>query len=212
MPARNRTKQYVDNGIYHVYNRGGNRQLIFRDQEDRIVFMSLLKRYLGNQTSENRDGKPFRSFQKDIDLLAFCLMPNHFHFVVRQRSAPTMADFMQRVMTSYAMYFNRRHKRTGPLFEGPYQGRLVDDDRYLQRVIAYVHLNPEHPFEYPHSSHGLFVGKHRVDWAKSDAALQLFGGRNRYLEFITSMHAERRTLTGVANDDPWHPRRPGLGD
>lgn len=82
-----------------------------------------------------------------VGIGAFCLMPNHFHLLLREASANGISTFMRKVGTSYAMYFNIRYERTGNLFTKPFRSRHVEDDTYLQRVIQYIHSNPAELFE-----------------------------------------------------------------
>jgi len=77
-----------------------------------------------------------------VHILAYCLMPNHFHIIVKENSEGGVAKFMQKLSTSYAMYFNSKYKRTGSLFEGKFKSIHVDTDGYLNYLFRYVHLNP----------------------------------------------------------------------
>jgi putative transposase len=85
---------------------------------------------------QGREGTPL------VSIGAYCLMPNHFHLLVKEEFEGGIAKFMQRLLTGYTMYFNKKHDRTGPLFAGVFKSRHVADDRYLQRVASYIHLNP----------------------------------------------------------------------
>ncbi len=76
------------------------------------------------------------------DLCAYCLMPNHLHLLVREKTDDGVSRLMQKLMTGYTMYFNTRHERTGALFQGKYKATHVDDDRYLKYLLSYIHLNP----------------------------------------------------------------------
>lgn len=134
MPARNAIKCYVENGYYHIYNRGVNKSEIFVDSRDFTVFLNYVKQYLmpkdekltlqllnspGVGSAERRriaGGLALQNFSLDITLLAYCLMPNHFHFFLKQKRLNSMNLFMKSLTLRYAMYFNRRYERSGPLF------------------------------------------------------------------------------------------------
>ena len=77
-----------------------------------------------------------------VDLCAYCLMPNHFHLLVRERSSGGISRFMQKLTTGYTMYFNTRRERTGALFQGRFKAEHAKEDRYLKYLISYIHLNP----------------------------------------------------------------------
>jgi putative transposase len=148
VPMGRRTS-FAPDEIYHLYNRGTEKRRIFMDAADYKRFAALL--YLCNQrkpinvkaqgrTSDklyaSRKGEPL------IDIAAYCLMPNHFHIIAREREYGGISKFMQKLLTAYTMYFNTKQKRTGTLFQGRFKATHAEDDRYLRYLIAYVHLNP----------------------------------------------------------------------
>ncbi|OGY10268.1 MAG: hypothetical protein A3H88_00210 [Candidatus Blackburnbacteria bacterium RIFCSPLOWO2_02_FULL_44_9] len=130
MPARNSVKIYVEGGCYHVYNRGVDKRDIYLDDQDYRVFLSFIKQYLSpvepNFTHPLSDVTGFhpvrlrqlKSFYGDVELLAYCLMPNHFHLLLRQATKDGMAEFLRALATSYVMYFNKKYERQGALFQG----------------------------------------------------------------------------------------------
>ncbi|MCA9732121.1 MAG: transposase [Deferribacteres bacterium] len=111
-----RKVQFVQGNYYHVFNRGANRENIFREDEN---YLFLLKR-LGKLSCEF-----------NISIIAYCLMPNHCHFLLRQNSEKSIIDFMQRTFNSYTKAFNRKYRRSGTLFEGPFKAIHVDEESYL---------------------------------------------------------------------------------
>lgn len=138
---------YGENEFYHVYNRGNSKQVIFKGESDYEQFKKIL--YIANST------KPFKlrelndSFSFDLDrentlvhIGAYCIMPNHFHILVAPAQKNGIPQFMLKLGTSYASYFNKKYTRTGSLFEGSYKSKWVDSDRYLKYLFAYIHLNP----------------------------------------------------------------------
>lgn len=159
MPARNSIKKYIENGYYHIYNRGVEKRKIFEDQQDYAVFLSYLKNYLmpkdisrlqkqlaESNTALNR-AKILReinlnNFFNEISLLAYCLMPNHFHMLIKQSAFNTIDNFINSFNTRYVMYFNRKYNRVGPLFQGVYKAVLVETDEQLLQLSAYIHRNP----------------------------------------------------------------------
>lgn len=132
---------------YHIYNRGNDKREIFLDDFDRQRFVKLL--FLCNGTApvimrEISKGDTF-GFKRGETLLsigAYCLMPNHFHLLVREKQKNGLTDFFRKIATGYSMYFNLRYQRTGKLFEGVFRAEHAVDDRYLKHLFAYIHLNP----------------------------------------------------------------------
>lgn len=160
MPATNSLKEYSNNSYYHIYNRGVEKRPIFQDNQDYAVFLSYLRTYLmpkdidllkkqssdPSLSSKEKD-KIFNlikmnNFADEITLLAYCLMPNHFHFLLKQKSANTMDKFMNSIGTRYTMYFNKKYKRVGTLYQGVYKAVIVFTDEQLLNVTHYIHKNP----------------------------------------------------------------------
>jgi putative transposase len=141
---------FEEGGFYHVYNRGTDKRAIFNWHSDYERFIMLL--YLANSTKAvhvndsrgSTSGKLFQIDQGDqiVDICAYCLMPNHFHLLLHERTSGGISHFMQKLSTAYTMYFNAKNERTGALFEGKFKARDANEDRYLKYLLAYIHLNP----------------------------------------------------------------------
>ncbi len=115
-----------ENAIYHLCARGNARQVVFHDEQDRVRFVKLL-------------GESAQRF--DAGILCFVLMSNHFHLVA-QTHRPNLRRWMHWLLVSYTVYFNRRHRSGGHLFQGRYKSFLVQEGDYLLGLSRYVHLNP----------------------------------------------------------------------
>ncbi len=182
MPAKNTVKSYLENGVYHIYNRGVDKRIIFTDQQDYKVFLSYFKLYLTPPidpytTSYVRPEYLPKNYHKDIDLVAYCLMPNHFHLLVQQRSKLAIASFMQSLGTKYSIYFNKRHQRSGALFQSRYKAALVDKDAYLVHLSRYIHLNPKSINQNlisSYSSYADYLGLRQTTWIKPQLVLSNF--------------------------------------
>ncbi|MEK7081469.1 MAG: transposase [Patescibacteria group bacterium] len=140
----------VQGEYYHIYNRGNSKQKIFHDKEDYLRFISLL--YISN-TSESFNlydlsrNVNFNIYQIErnnllVNMGAFCLMPNHFHILITEKTNGGISKFMQKLSTAYSMYYNKKYKRIGGLFEGKFKSQHADTDRYLKYLFSYIHLNP----------------------------------------------------------------------
>ncbi|MCK9352125.1 MAG: transposase [Candidatus Paceibacterota bacterium] len=132
---------------YHVFSRGVDRREIFSDKEDRERFLRLL--YITNSSKSVRFTEisrlPYPLMERGEPLAAvgaYCLMPNHFHLLLRETEENGISSFMKKLLTSYSMYFNKKNDRTGNLFESTFRAEHVDGDNYLKYLFAYIHLNP----------------------------------------------------------------------
>ena len=181
---------------YHCFNRGIDKRGVFEDEDDANRFLMLL--YLANGTervSLFNAHKPHltKVFQEDrgkpiVAIGAYCLMPNHFHLLLREISDGGITAFMQKLGTAYTMYFNAKNDRVGSLFTKPFRSRRVGTDRYFQHVLQYIHCNPAELYEpgwksgkvrnmnalakklldYPYSSLGNYAGKRANPVLSSD--------------------------------------------
>lgn len=143
---------FSEGEFYHIYNRGTDKRSIFIEKEDYNRFLLIL--HLCNNTKSVdisnllRDGISFNDLmdinieERLVDIGAYCLMPNHFHLLVRENRKDGISLFMKKLLTAYSMYFNIKHKRKGGLFEGPFLAKHVDSDEYLKYLLSYIHLNP----------------------------------------------------------------------
>lgn len=185
MPGINIYKDYLPESYYHVYNRGVNKRTIFKDNADYVVFLGLLKRYLGEGTSANRNGVVFPSYKGKIELLAFCLMPNHFHLLIYQHHKDAMMMFMKSLGVAYSMYFNKKNKRTGPLFGQRYKASRITRNEYLLHISRYIHLNPKNYQSWEFSSLHYYLGDKQASWMSPERIMELFdGGTNEYRQFL----------------------------
>ena len=139
---------------YHVFNRGAHKQQIFLDETDYRRFQVLL--FLANHSSPVDVGNILSKYQGPslvklfeqerpdknlVDILAYTLMPNHFHLVLKQKSTDGISLFMRKVGTAYSMYFNLKHDHSGTMFQGRFKSNHLGTDPYFQWIFSYVHLN-----------------------------------------------------------------------
>jgi len=123
----------------------------------------------------------------EIDLLTYCLMPNHFHLQIKQKNKESITKLIHRLLTNYVMYFNKRYERSGTLFPGIYKAVLIDNDSRLLHLSRYIHLNPyeieERSFknlvDYPYSSYGDYLGIRQSSWVKPQEILSFFKNARR---------------------------------
>lgn len=203
MPGKNIIKIYDENGYYHVYNRGVEKREVFLDHQDYVVFISYLRDYLcpPDDLVKIYQSRKIKNYSGVVDLLAYCLMPNHFHFLLKQHTRRSMTDFMKSLLTRYSMYFNRKYERVGTLFQGNYRAVTISSDEQLIYTSRYLHRNPlsldaasgldPEAFlklrDYSYSSLQNYLGYIDQDWIKKDEAMNIFVEEDKvsaYKEFI----------------------------
>lgn len=158
---------YINDGVYHIYNRGVAKQDIFNNQRDYDRFMQTLSFFLEarpNQKLSLTDPENLKIILSSpvsdplVEILAFCLMPNHFHILARQIKDKGVSTFAQRVFDSYTRYYNTKHDRVGTIYQGNFKAVQIENDEQLLHVSRYVHLNPyvnniiDNPNDYKWSS------------------------------------------------------------
>lgn len=169
----------TEGGLYYVIARGNDRQDIFHSGEDYLKFLSFL-------------GKQKESLH--FYIYAYCLMTNHVHLLIERREE-RVGRIMQRVLTGYSQYYNRRYRRVGHVFQGRHKAILCQSDPYLAKLIRYIHLNPVRAKmvttaeEYPYSSQRSYLGMETAGVVDVDPVLRRFGpikevARKRFAEFV----------------------------
>lgn len=195
-------KTFRPNNYYHVFNRGNNKQAIFLDDADYISFLKRLKFVLG-LLSVSRNQTRIRPLPAGaFSIITYCLMPNHFHFLIRQNSDVGIDKLIQKVITSYVSYFNKRYNRVGGLFQDQFKAKLVDNDSYAQYVSAYIHNNPAN-LDYDYSSYKDIVGARGGAIADKDILLSWFNNdRNQYKSFVGGFgQKERQQIQDLLFED-----------
>lgn len=176
---------------YHLYNRGNNRQKIFFERDNYLYFLRLFRRYLVEPT---------------LDVTAYCLMPNHYHFLVCLRE-DTLSKQMGLLSLSYTKAINQRMKRCGPLFQGPFQAIHVGQDSYLLHLSRYIHLNPvkaslaEHPGDWEFSSYQEYVELRQGTLPKFGAVRGQVGSAQDYQMFVEVDHVLQPAIKHLMLDE-----------
>jgi putative transposase len=202
VPSKYIVKEYVAEGIYHVYNRGVDKRDIFLDEQDYNFFIFLIKSYilpLSEQKINVETRMQKGAFHGRIEILAYAFMTNHYHLLIKQTNEQDLGDFMLALMTSYVSYFNKKYERSGHLFGGVFKAILVESDDYLLHLSRYIHLNPiatrlnlveqdklqgstllselsRHYTSYAEYLHPVGSGQ---KWVKADTILEYFNNQSR---------------------------------
>ncbi|MDP3982693.1 MAG: transposase [bacterium] len=210
MPAKNRIRQYLADSSYHCYNRGVEKRQIFLDKQDYSVFLSYLKDYLSpidNGDIQSRISNRVKNYSDDISLLAYCLMPNHYHLMLHQQTKNGIIHFMQSLSTRYTMYFNSKYKRVGSLFQGTYKAVHVLTDEQLIYLSYYIHhqatiglqgqtLQVQNPSSLP-----IYLEHITQNWVKPNRVLAWFdtsrSSINNYRKFIDQIDSGRDVVNPI---------------
>ena len=172
MPRR---PPFLQGSYYHIYNRGAGRQAIFRHERNYLYLLRLLKTVAG---------------ECSITVVAYCLLPNHYHWLLRQDGETAAGMVPTRVFGSYSQAFNRAYERTGTLFEGPYKALAVATDAYFVNVCSYIHLNAVHhgivatPEEWPYSNYLEWIEKRSGTLVDRELVRAYFANPQSYEDFI----------------------------
>lgn len=217
MPAKNSVKEYLKNSYYHLYNRGVEKRNIFLDLQDYNVFLSYLKEYLlpkDEKTLFTRLSAPdcsarekdkiikalnLNNFYGEISHNAYSLIPNHFHFSVKQKDSNAIDLFMNSLCTRYSMYFNHKYQRVGVLYQDVYKAVCVTSDEQLLYLSAYIHrqalslqgslqgdaLEPRQP-----SSFSDYTGLTKNPWINTQEILTFFSKTNPRLSYESFVKQE----------------------
>lgn len=204
MPGRD--IQLVNEQIYHVFNRGVNSQRIFNCDKDYSQFLDRIKYYRNNSLSirySHLNDLPLAirsdllnklSAKRDflVEIIAYCLMPNHFHFILRQLINDGISKYLSNLTNSYTRYYNIKHKRVGPIFQGKFKAVRVATDEQLLHLSRYLHLNPysagimdsfEELLKYPFSSLPEYIS-YQKGISNVGIVLEQFGDQTAYKKFV----------------------------
>ena len=187
---------FVNDHFYHIYNRGVEKRTIFENRRDYSRFLKTLRYYqfagpkprfskfLNNQSSKTKLDK------KVVEIASYCLMPNHFHLLIKQLQDGGITEFLSKLSNSYTKYYNTKHTRVGPLLQGEFKAVLIESEEQLMHISRYIHLNPFVSFLvrdlnfYEWSSYSDYIGKISDGICSKEAVLDLFKSSQDYEKFV----------------------------
>lgn len=190
-----RTTPLANEHIYHIYNRGVAKQPIFTEKRDFQRFLDTVNYY------QHKGPKPRFSYlrrkkfhqldksKKIVEILGYCLMPNHFHLLIKQIEEGGITEFARKFGDSYTKYYNIKHNRVGHLFQGEFKAVLVQTDDQLIHLLRYIHLNPivagltDDLINYPWSSHQEYLNKSEI-LCNIQPILPFFKTEQSYKKFL----------------------------
>ncbi|MCR4305988.1 MAG: transposase [Candidatus Daviesbacteria bacterium] len=198
---------FRDGEIYHVFNRGMDRRTTFTEKREFERMQKLIRFYrhkdipirfskVIQQPEDTREkilGALYQG-EKVVDILSYCLMPNHFHFLLKQKTEKGIPSFISNITNAYTKYFNTKHERTGPLLEGVFKAVHIESDEQLVHVSRYIHLNPvvsgviaENELEnYQWASYPEYLSLSNMEISQKDLILDMFKTVKVYREFVNN--------------------------
>lgn len=203
-------KNFSVGSIYHIYNRGNNKENIFFDEQDYRAFlyrialaMKIDKEIIENSDLLNSPKSRIRisPFPKNtFKIHTFCLMPNHFHFLIEQKSEEKIFKFLHKVCTSYSMYINKKYGRVGHLFQDRFKSVRVGTNEQLILVSSYIHANPVKDKlvsefdKYKWSSYSDYINNRKLPITETEFLLDVFGGKENLKKELGAYMVSRRVL------------------
>ncbi|MCL5784226.1 MAG: transposase [Patescibacteria group bacterium] len=204
-----RTTPLVNDQIYHVFNRGVAKLPIFTDKRDYNRFLETIYYYQFqgpkpqfSQLNRFKDFK-FEKNEKIVEILCYCLMPNHYHFLIKQLQENGISEFINKISNSYTKFFNAKHNRIGPLLQGQFKAVRIESDTQLIHVSRYIHLNPIASFlvknlkDYSWSSYLAYIGLQIDRVCTNDIILSLFKTKKKYEQFVLDQVEYAQSLETV---------------
>lgn len=208
-----RTTPFYNDGIYHIYNRGVDRQNIFLINRDRQRFLKTL----GYYQIENPKPKfstyqvaktfPVNETKRIVEIVAYCLMPNHFHLLVQQTKDGGITEFTRKFIHSYTKYFNVKHRHEGPIFNGMFKSVPIESDEQFLHVSRYIHLNPlvsklvPNLGIYPWSSYDSYINNRPSPFPLlKEKLLEMFKSPKEYEKFVLDQAAYGETLEMIKHE------------
>lgn len=205
-----RDNELFSNGaVYHVYNRGVDRRATFADDWDRLRFIKGMIAFndIGRRANKSLSAVDVPAISENpyVEIVAYCLMPNHFHLMLVQKATGGISEFMRRIGTGYTQYFNKRNNRSGSLFETTFKVKRVTNSVQMRHLSRYIHLNPLELIglnwkkgrvswdiaesflkTYSWSSFRHFIGLEARAFIHPEKALKNVGAPNDYVRFLSS--------------------------
>ena len=208
MPSKYIVREFEENAAYHIFNRGINRQSIFLDKGDYLLFLRYLEIYLC-PLDKIQSRFPYlnikfqaRNLNKELELLAYCLMPNHFHLLLFQKTKDAISKLMRQLSNAYTKIFNEKYDRSGNLFEGRFKAAAIKGEDLLLHVSRYIHLNPAvggispDAVSYDWSSLRYYFQK-KSDFINTELILSRFRGWSDYKKVIDDQEDYGKQLAKI---------------
>lgn len=211
---------FSNDSYYHVFNRGVEKRVTFTDRREYIRARKTLEYYrfvnlpfkfstfINTEVSQRHEIlTELKSSSLHAEILAYCFMPNHFHLLLRQANTGGISKFLAKFTNSYTKYFNTRHERVGPLFQGLFKAVQIETDEQLLQVTRYIHLNPVkanlvhvgnlHLYEW--SSYSSYIQTATSDAINSKIILDYFKDIQDFQQFIADINDYEQSIETISH-------------
>lgn len=191
-------KEFTPGNIYHIYNRGNNKEKIFFDEQNYKAFLFRLGLCLGftekDLNQEKLISMPYSRIRitetdkNNFKLHAFCLIPNHFHLLIEQVNEVPVSKLISKLCTSYSKYVNKKYKRVGHVFQDQFKAVLIENNSQLIWTSSYIHMNPvkdkivKHPEKYLWSSYNDYAFDRNLPIINKELLLSIFSNKNNLVK------------------------------
>lgn len=171
-----RKTKFIKGNYYHIYNRGCNKDHIFYEEKNYRFLLKKINKYY---------------IECNISIIAYCLMPNHYHFLLRQDSDIPISKFVQSIFNSYTKAINKMYNRSGTLFENKYKSIHVSKENYLLHLCRYIHRNPleaklvNNLSDWKYSNYPEWIGIRKGKLFDREFMIERFGSISKYVEFVS---------------------------
>ncbi|OGF52495.1 hypothetical protein A3I27_04115 [Candidatus Giovannonibacteria bacterium RIFCSPLOWO2_02_FULL_43_11b] len=216
----------INQGIYHIFNRGTEKRKIFLSKNDYKRFLVNMILFRDEDYSAQNihrlsmsEAESYQVKTPIVDILCFCFMPNHYHLMLRQRKANGVSRYLHKLQMSYSKYFNTLYERSGNLFQGSYKAVMVEKDNQFQHLPLYIHMNPLELAEpqwkergvknikgslkflkdYPWSSLSFYLNEHSPSYLETKDLIPFYSSRE-WVEEIKSRCSTPSVEQAVVDD------------
>jgi len=197
-------KIFAKGSFHHIYNRGNNKEIVFRDEQDYRAFLFRLGLGLGIEKGDLNECEITKSLKSRIringlkpenfKLHSFCLMPNHLHLLIEQCGDESISKLISRVFTSFSKYINLKYERVGHVFQDQFKSVQIKTNPQLMLVSSYIHMNPvkdslvNNPEEYKWSSYSDFIVDRKNQIVHKQFLTEIFGGTKNFINENTKLY------------------------
>ena len=181
---------YTEGGFYHIYNRGCNKELIFFEEQNYHDLLNRIK-------ESNRLEK--------FGIIAYCLMPNHYHFLIHQKTDLSVSNWLGYIFNGYVQSINFQQERSGTLFEGRVKPKLIDKEEYLIRLVLYIHFNPvsagivDDPADWKYSNYLEWIGKRNGKLVDRNFIFEHFDSNQDYETLMKEYSIQKQELDNFSD-------------
>jgi len=208
---------FTEGETYHVLNRGVGGIPLFRSPKEYVRFLELIDYYRFDPSLSfshydrlsNEEKKNYLKVAQDnpplVEIYAYCLMPNHFHILLKQQINNGISKMLSNIQNAYVRFYNTKHLRKGTLFESMFKAIRIENDEQFLHVSRYIHLNPSTVYlvkiedlpSYPWSSLPEYLNKRRLIFTSSEMIIKMVGGREGYEKFVFDQAQYQRELAEI---------------